>query len=924
MAVVLAALIMVSTVAPALAAGAVGATSSSPSGMVGLADDQVTSNIPQHAQDRIPSSANAWNPQTGAHATDMTVEITTESAMLGKANSPNFDQSTDDVVLEWTDNRNHEARTVAVDASTLEQAVGHRPTMAYGVHESGDTWSRPITYENGMATWTIPKFSTNSVSFDGNFSLQASPAADGDSYVWNTSDGGENLVVNATGTTNSAWDNESVTGLNPGANMSISPAGNLDPTGPNGNPSVTVTGHVNTENNFGSAQNSTILYGDTGGTEAKLSMEFDASMSAVTHITITSFSGSASSGTVDIYMSDGNADGTWGEGTLVKSNWDPPSSSKSSVTIKLDTPYDPPAGTDELEFVSSGFSTDDNVVLDTSEVTFNRMHSNLDGDLAQRPAIEIESRPTNIKVGDSDETKTLGNLADGETKTVDLNVSTSDGNITTSGTGGSLDVALDMKERTQTVDPCANLNENNECYTGTLSDGETTTITTNDSHLVSGENTLNVSVGSGLSSDAPTPQVVLNVTHDVVTTKSIDYDGEAFRERYGVNKTWAEGGNDAKFKVSWASDRVVRVDDVKVKYYNSSDALDHVDKNPTYTAENGTLTVQLGDIPDGWTTRVIANGSKVKVKNGDITVLDPTTAGDTLNTKIRVDNKSDGFAIAVGGTASGHLIHHLEETSYTGAEEYTVVDASGKQQLRAPKASSGATAYVRTIPVSASPEVGEVHISVTDTTSTTEPQFTIVGPGNGNSVDYTFVEAKHEQAYVLYSKSAAVARDDGVANSPITLTDDDSLETLVFLEDDDGDGTTDDGDDSSDGEEDGSGLGARTSGGIGQTAMLFALALVLAGVWWLSQTRGSGNVTDQMLLVAEALVLGPIVLDALTAASIAGGLASGLESFLGLAGAGLGKAMPLAILVVAGLGYLYLRNRGKPDEVNKIIFRGGK
>lgn len=1041
MAVVLAALILVSTVAPALATSAV-ATSSSPSGMVGLADDQVSSNIPEQAKARIPTSADAWAPSSAKHANYMTVEVTTEARAKGKANSPRYDASTDDVVLNWTDDRNHEARTVAVDASTLEQAVGHRPTMAYGVHESGDTWSRPITYEDGMATWTIPKFSTNSVSFDGTLNLQASPAADGDSYSFNTSDGGENLVINVTGVTNREWDNETKSGLTDGSSMALSVGGDASPTGDstNGEPTVKFTGVKNNLTAFRDANDNVAFYAPDGtvttttesgtkiggvadldgdgrveaiyresGTDA---LKYVDPSGEVTNLSVTINGYLGGIGDVDgdgdkdiaYRASDGYLNFIDPSGNIIQTSTDPArigavedfdgdgvaeaafrgrsngylkhigqsgsvASSGVVVTdlggagdVDGDGDLDVVTSTSsELSFVDmSGnmintsaspaydqvgglgdvdgdgnleaayrASSDDTLrwvssngdKINTSTTTYYPGY--IDGSTPLNPGVDIDGDGTA-------EASVSGSLAPGETATVELSelsTSTSDATVIMDNLGG-VDISIRFEEGTKSTNPVVELNNASDSYAGTLADGETATLSISDSAIKAGENQVNVSVGDGtLSSDAPTPQVELNLTHDVVTQKSIDYEGEAFSERYGVNKTWADGGTDAEFSVAWASDRVVRVDDVKVKYYNTSDTLDHVDESPAYTAENGTLTVQLGDIPAGWTTRVIANGSKVKVKNGDITVLEPTNAGNTLNTKIRIDNKSEGFAISVGGTHSGDLIHHLEETSYTGADEYTVIDANGKQQLRAPEASSGSTAYVRTIPVSASPEAGEVHISVDDTSSTTEPEFTIVGPANGNDVAYTFVEAKDDQAYVLYSTSNDVVRDSGTANSPLTLVDDDSLETLAFFEDDDGDGSTDSS--SSDGgSSDGGDTivgGARSAGGgLGDTIILLVIAAILAGVWWISQRYGSGEISSEMLLVAEGLVLAPIALELVSGASLVAGVANGIQALLEMAGLGLKDAMPLVILIVGGALLLWLRNRGKPTKVNNITIGGGK
>jgi len=62
--------------------------------------------------------------------------------------------------------------------------------------------------------------------------------------------------------------------------------------------------------------------------------------------------------TVDIYISKGDADESYKEGTLVKSNFDPDFST-GEQTISLDTPFSVSAGTKyEVEFISSGTDSD--------------------------------------------------------------------------------------------------------------------------------------------------------------------------------------------------------------------------------------------------------------------------------------------------------------------------------------------------------------------------------------------------------------------------------------------------------------------------------------------------------------------------------------------------------------------------------------
>jgi len=790
--VALAALILVSTVVGALPLASVGAAaaSSSQGGMVGLADDQISSNVPQHAQDRIPTSAGAWSPQTSAYSSSLQMEISTESARKGMAPS-RVKKSTDDLVLSFTDDQNHEGRKVGVNATTLEETVGYRPEFAYGVHEDGSEWRESITYEDGMAVWTIPRFSTNTVTFDGEFSLTATPASDGDQFSWNTSDGGENLVINVTGATNSAWDNESAVGIAPSGKTSIAVGGNA----PASSETLTLTGYGTQTLYSGSVEVKRWVAGDNSGELVDSEMQINKPPSTIEKLKF-GIGGEGGDNDIDIYIVKEQPDGTYGEGTKVKSGWTPnttgnitvditdyDASGASSVTVELIT--NSAASSDSYLKTKNGGQETDSFSEDTSgSATFRNDPA---------AVYAIASPPQSVGVTVDGTTFSFGNFSDGETKSKQIDFSSSASELNFSGSGtGSLYVDLDLKERTQTVDPVVELNGNSESHTGTLSDGQTVTITQNDSHLVAGENQLNVSVGDGtLSSDAPTPQANVNVTHDVVTTQSIDFKSEALSEEYTANKTWDDGGNNAQFSVTWASNRVVKVRDLEVQYYDSNGNLDHTDTSPTYSVSGDSVTVELGDVPQGWTTRVVLTGSKVQVKNGNITVLDATKSGNTLDTKIQIDSKSQGFAIEVGGTAEGDLIHYTMNESYSGPDEYSVTKANGKQLIKMPNAGSGSTARIRTIPVEAHPKSGEVHISVADGPSSTEPQFQVRGPGNGYTVDYRFLEAQPETKYNLESVTHGIVRDSGTANSPITLTDDDSSETLGFFVEDSGSSTSD-------------------------------------------------------------------------------------------------------------------------------------
>jgi len=115
---------------------------------------------------------------------------------------------------------------------------------------------------------------------------------------------------------------------------------------------------------------------------------------------------------------------------------------------------------------------------------------------------------------------------------------------------------------------------------------------------------------------------------------------------------------------------------------------------------NGTdLTVELGDVAEGSTTEVRATGSKVRVEDGAITVLEPTTSSDTLDTRVRVDDAGPDFALSVDETIFGDRVHYAENATWGETTGDTTITADGGQTVTLPDATAGAETTVRTWPI---------------------------------------------------------------------------------------------------------------------------------------------------------------------------------------------------------------------------------
>jgi hypothetical protein len=352
---------------------------------------------------------------------------------------------------------------------------------------------------------------------------------------------------------------------------------------------------------------------------------------------------------------------------------------------------------------------------------------------------------------------------------------------------GSYEYKLTLFERAATTDPSVEVNGNWVNHSGELGDGETVSKTLNKSVLQSGANRVNVSLPAQ-TVEPPNMGVELSYSHDALDEQTVTYEGEKWTERYNVSKTFASERSATSLTIPFVGD-VYRIRDVETRVNGSSWS-----DVPTgeYDLSNTTLTVQTGAVDAGTTVEVRANGSRLAVNNASITVTEPTLKGNRLDSKIVLDSWGPDAYLSVGGTPDGRRIHYAYNESWS-ADEHSTVFANGVNRLHLPNADSEDAFRVSTIPVNVNVASNEAKFSVA-TASTTEPSFHVEpGTTSGDTVEYTFVDAQDGTDYVLWSENDEIARDSGTANSPLTLTDDDSEETLTFKIDDGTSSTDDDG-----------------------------------------------------------------------------------------------------------------------------------
>lgn len=562
---------------------------------------------------------------------------------------------------------------------------------------------------------------------------------------------------------------------------------------------------------------------------------------------VPSTTGTISNIVADIYIVKQGPDYSSGEGTLVKSGWSP-SGGTGWKTITLNQTYDPGSAstiTVEFDTTSAGSDVYARVNRDDSPTDY-WYYDKGNGNYRKKypaPQVQVRSVPFNVSVDADDGTShSFGDMSDGQTSTVAYNLSSAASSLTFNHDGGTLDWSLDWRERAASEDPSVDYDgdgtadcsvaglltagETKTCqlpnlgpsddsasvsltsgkvdvrfnleelsktknpevylngnligsYSGTLAAGSTTSFSASKSLLNNESNTVDVKVGDGtLSSDAPTPSVNLDYSHDATDKQSVQYSAEKWSERYNISHTWASARENAQLSIPFEGS-VVAIRDVE-KRVNGSTWQTVSASN--YSLSNTTLTVDLGSVKTSEKVEVRANGSKVQVYNGSIQVLDPSGVGEVLASKVEVTSKQSGFYIAYAGI-SGQIYYTTNET-WSSPNTYHLADAQGHKRLYAPKAPEGGTFYVKSIPVTADPKNNEVKI-VSVGGSSSEPAFKVAhGAIVGTTVNYTFQDATADTTYELYSRTHDIVRDSGTAQSPLTLTDDDSNETLAFLVDD--------------------------------------------------------------------------------------------------------------------------------------------
>jgi hypothetical protein len=737
---------------------------------------------------------------------------------------------------------------------------------------------------------------SNTAEFDGEIKIDGSPAVDGSQYQYDVEnlDAVSDFSIELTGSTATAWSNTSVSGIGGGDSTTLDIGGNAEPTGPGptGEPVVEVTGKT--------------YFGDSlyNGRDFSYS-DFDGTVNTEIKITnppekfseINLGGDNGNSATFDVYVVEGESpDQDYTDGTKIASDaaW-PSSASGDRYTLSTDL-YDvsDTSGPITISLVGTGGGQtylDSDNDADCAGHTSNSVSGIVDRCL---DVTLTTPAPDNIAVeSSSGQTADIGSLNDGESASAEIDLSTSDGSLSwTASNSGVFDAVVKVKERSNTVDPSIEVNGNTAGYTGTLADGESTSLNVDSAWILEGTNKINVSVG-GDSVSGPSKQVGLDYSHRAAYNKTVSYAGETFSERYNISHSFSSDRSNVTATIPFASSSVVAIRSVETRVGSGA----WVDVAPENRALDGSeLTVEIGEVGAGEQIDVRAVGSKVRVENGEIAVSEPTMLGEDLNSKIVLESVSSDTRIHVNSTAGGSSTHYTHSESWAEPQAHARFGTDGSQTLRFPNAADGDVARISTLDMGVTPSNG--HADVRVLAASEQPEFELRESSTADQVAFEYRDTTSNHKYQLYSLDSEVSRDTDVAQSPVSLTSPGVPERLKIYD-----------------------LGSTSGGGggsgvVGPTASrsfganaAFLIGAAVAGIvalFFAARRWGSGGISSKAFFGVGVVTIGVVSLQVLAPNILADYLGRAIES-----------AFPLLLLGGVVVLVFWLRSRG--DDTSIII-----
>ena len=942
----MASLMVVSMVGAAFApAGA--ASTSGPEGMLALGDAQVHEDIPEGADVPIRADDLEGAIYASDHADTLSVTLTTpERADEHLGENANV-LADDDVAIVLSDDEVHEGRDVAVDADVLEAGVGYLPSVAYGTHSSGSEWHSEIGVESGVAIFEVPEFSSNSVTFSGGIELTGTEAASGTTYSYELEnlDGVDDFEIDLEGARETEERSTSTTTED--GTLDVEPRGTSDPSG--GTLKLTgektsqpdeVSGLVEHNSDTetiepdGNSDPENAVLTVSNFEDSDRSDAGDGTDSVVTGVDDYSGSGSRSHDidvsdiltideighTLDTAAYDGEGfDYTLSiEGETIA---DVEDFDGSGAEHELDSPMDV-SDKNEVELEVT-WSTDDqfitfsdehdlavyspgtegaNVNIDGSDYDFgaegdtpvelseggSEVEAEVDAGGFEW-SIEYDdvtvSEDPSITLGEEDLSHS-GVLEEGETVSEEVDLSTGESYSGEISSDGPVTARVEWVDVSETVDPVVTVNGHETEHEGTLSEGETTSLATNDAWLEEGTNDVEISMAD--PNGGPDPLVDFEYRHDAAgTTQEVDVEASSWTESFNVSNTFVSETQDAKAVLTF-DERVVEIDDLEVRENGGEWT------TPAEWELNGTdLHVQLGDVAADTSIDVRATGHKIRTYDGDVDVVSPTVEGDDLATEVEISALNDNgrFGLRVDGTELGDRVHYASDRSWEGDPPHAEVTSSGTQILRADDANVGSTMTVGSSSISVEPESGATEVVLEDAD---EPRFSVrdgdtVGT---NLLEVTYHDTVAGERYVLWSVSEDREVDADRASSPVTFTTDGDSETYTIRQLD---------------REGSVAGGAPAQGGSAAPLVLVlpAVGISVVGLFWAGRRFGGARgVRGNVVLLVGSAIVSVAAIELVTPGSFLVQMWRATVFALGDAAAGGIGAVVAAIAVLVGMWQL--------------------
>lgn len=545
------------------AVGGVATVAAAPSGFVTVPSHNLADDYPPGQEPHVTAGDLEAHVLASDHAGTLEVVVTTPKRAQKKYLDTGTVLESGELAIVLKDDVNHGGRAVAIYGPILEDALGYKPKIARGTHESGEPWKRQITYSSdGWAIFEVPSFSSNVVTFTSRVELTGSSAADGTSYVYDVEDldsvangsltltgvkstetdtesgtisgsgslsisvagnaAPEDSGVTITGVESTSSATDTGTGVSEGASNSLSATGNAEPTGPaGGEPELTVTGHEVTaldDEQSGADHASSSTSKIQVATFTDPPKYIDTLEMEVTHLGQNYVS-------YQVFL---NVDGT-------EYQYDPPTADRDDAASENPTI--------SVDKATNGADVDLYLQKDGGDEWEYRW-----GELQSGPPTSVSAE---FSGGSS---VSLGDFTDGQQKTVAADFSGSSSSFTISSPrGGSYDYSLDYTAHTITEDVAIDVDGDGSdeiTRSGMLADGATATYSAPEIDLST--TSVDVTTSGGSSVDVEAEYTEVYETEDV--------DVEINGNTTSVSGAIPEGSTETPtFDLSWIKEGANRV-----------------------------------------------------------------------------------------------------------------------------------------------------------------------------------------------------------------------------------------------------------------------------------------------------------------------------------------------------------------------------